>query len=132
MVVLAPPKTFYGVLDYSKELRCVSSYLNKTAMLSNMQNILFFSIFFPPYAFFLKNPVIFRFTKVIENVRMNKIIAVDFDGTLCENEYPNIGAPRADIISKIILKGGFAVIMLRSNKRKTAPTIFAPVFDMVF
>ena len=31
---------------------------------------------------------------------MNKIIAVDFDGTLCENEYPNIGAPRA---AKIIL-----------------------------
>ena len=30
MVVLAPPKTFYGVLDYSKELRYVSSYLNKT------------------------------------------------------------------------------------------------------
>lgn len=30
MVVLAPPKTFYGVLDYSKELKCVSSYLNKT------------------------------------------------------------------------------------------------------
>ena len=29
-VVLAPPKTFYGVLDYSKELKCVSSYLNKT------------------------------------------------------------------------------------------------------
>ena len=30
MVVLAPPKTFYGVLDYSKGLKCVSSYLNKT------------------------------------------------------------------------------------------------------
>ena len=31
-VVLAPPKTFYGVLDYSKELKCVSSYLNKTCV----------------------------------------------------------------------------------------------------
>ena len=30
MVVLAPPKTFYGILDHSKELKCVSSYLNKT------------------------------------------------------------------------------------------------------
>ena len=30
MVVLAPPKTFYGVLGYSKGLKCVSSYLNKT------------------------------------------------------------------------------------------------------
>ena len=32
MVVLAPPKTFYEVLDYSKELKCVSSYLNKTVV----------------------------------------------------------------------------------------------------
>ena len=32
MVVLAPPKTFYGVLGYSKELKCVSSYLNKTSV----------------------------------------------------------------------------------------------------
>ena len=32
MVVLAPPKTFYGVLEYSKELKCVSSYLNKTVV----------------------------------------------------------------------------------------------------
>ena len=32
MVVLAPPKTFYGILDYSKELKCVSSYLNKTCV----------------------------------------------------------------------------------------------------
>ena len=32
MVVLAPSKTFYGVLDYSKELKCVSSYLNKTVI----------------------------------------------------------------------------------------------------
>lgn len=30
MIVLAPPKTFYGILDYSKELKCVSSYLTKT------------------------------------------------------------------------------------------------------
>ena len=32
MVVLAPPKTFYGVLEYSKELKGVSSYLNKTVV----------------------------------------------------------------------------------------------------
>ena len=30
MIVLAPPKTFYGILDYSRELKCVSSYLTKT------------------------------------------------------------------------------------------------------
>lgn len=29
---------------------------------------------------------------------MNKIIAVDFDGTLCENRWPYIGAPNSELI----------------------------------
>ena len=29
------------------------------------------------------------------------IVAVDFDGTLCENAYPNIGAPKYHIINAI-------------------------------
>lgn len=29
------------------------------------------------------------------------IIAVDFDGTLCENAFPNIGAPKMDVIDTI-------------------------------
>ena len=31
-----------------------------------------------------------------------KIIAVDFDGTLCENNYPQIGSPRQDVLQKLI------------------------------
>ena len=31
---------------------------------------------------------------------MSKIIAIDFDGTLCRNAYPDIGLPRMDIISR--------------------------------
>lgn len=31
-----------------------------------------------------------------------KIIAIDFDGTLCENEYPKIGEPNMDIIDYIL------------------------------
>lgn len=31
----------------------------------------------------------------------NRIIAVDFDGTLCENEYPEIGIPHMDVIEYI-------------------------------
>lgn len=31
----------------------------------------------------------------------NRIIAVDFDGTLCENRYPDIGEPNNDIIDRI-------------------------------
>ena len=30
------------------------------------------------------------------------IIAVDFDGTLCENKWPGIGAPKLDVINKLI------------------------------
>ena len=29
-----------------------------------------------------------------------KIIAIDFDGTLCENCYPEIGEPKMDIINR--------------------------------
>ena len=31
----------------------------------------------------------------------NKIIAVDFDGTLCKNDYPNIGKPNNDLINHL-------------------------------
>ena len=33
---------------------------------------------------------------------MSKIIAVDFDGTLCENAYPNIGNPNRVVINKLL------------------------------
>lgn len=29
------------------------------------------------------------------------IIAVDFDGTLCENDFPHIGAPKKEMIRKV-------------------------------
>ena len=29
-----------------------------------------------------------------------KVIALDFDGTLCENKYPEIGAPKWDVIRR--------------------------------
>ncbi len=32
---------------------------------------------------------------------VNKIIAVDFDGTLCENVWPNIGAPKKPVIDYV-------------------------------
>lgn len=33
-----------------------------------------------------------------------KIIAVDFDGTLCDNRYPGIGEPRQDIIDHLLIE----------------------------
>jgi len=32
------------------------------------------------------------------------IICVDFDGTICEHNFPNIGKPYTDIIEKLILR----------------------------
>jgi hypothetical protein len=35
---------------------------------------------------------------------MNKqIIAVDFDGTLCENKWPEIGEPNTELIGYLIM-----------------------------
>lgn len=31
---------------------------------------------------------------------MQKVIAIDFDGCLCENKWPEIGAPNWDVINK--------------------------------
>lgn len=33
---------------------------------------------------------------------MSRIIAVDFDGTLCENDWPGIGTPRYEVIDMLI------------------------------
>lgn len=33
---------------------------------------------------------------------MRKIIAVDFDGTICDNEWPRIGKPHQDVIDYIL------------------------------
>ena len=35
-------------------------------------------------------------------MNLPKTIAVDFDGTLCENKYPKIGEPKTDVISRLI------------------------------
>lgn len=42
-----------------------------------------------------------------------KVIAVDFDGTLCKNSFPNIGTPRKRVIRKLKkeIKNGAKVIL---------------------
>lgn len=44
---------------------------------------------------------IYRLSKKSEKEKKPKIIAVDFDGTLCTNKYPEIGEPKAEIIKYI-------------------------------
>lgn len=44
---------------------------------------------------------------------MQKVIAIDFDGTLCENKYPEIGLPRWGVIFKALSEqeNGAALIL---------------------
>ncbi len=46
-----------------------------------------------------------------------KIIAVDFDGTLCENKWPDIGEPNEEVIRYILSrqKGGAKLILWTSR-----------------
>lgn len=47
-----------------------------------------------------------------------KIIAVDFDGTLCDRKYPEIGAPHNDVISIVKkLKAAGNVLILYTCRR---------------
>ena len=36
-----------------------------------------------------------------------QIIAVDFDGTLCENKWPEIGEPNTELISYLLNQSNF-------------------------
>lgn len=44
---------------------------------------------------------------------MRKVIAIDFDGTLCENAWPEIGAPKRDVINRALAEqaAGAALIL---------------------
>lgn len=40
-------------------------------------------------------------TKTTEPLSLPYIVAVDFDGTLCENAFPEIGKPKYDVIKAV-------------------------------
>lgn len=65
-----------------------------------------------------------------------KIIAVDFDGTLCENKYPDIGEPNVDLISYLRLARcmGVKVILwtCRSKKRLKQAVKWCSDHDLYF
>ena len=48
------------------------------------------------------------------------IIAVDFDGTLCEHKYPDIGPPHTNIITRLkqMKAAGFALILWTCREGK--------------
>lgn len=59
---------------------------------------------------------------------MRKVIAIDFDGCLCENSYPDIGEPHWDVIDKAIeeSKAGAALILWTCRTgEKLAEAIYA-------
>ena len=51
---------------------------------------------------------------------MKRVIAVDFDGTLCENKWPKIGEPNTVLIEQLIdeQKNGAAVILFTCREKR--------------
>ena len=51
---------------------------------------------------------------------MKRAIAVDFDGTLCENAWPNIGEPNTALIDQLIeeQKNGAVIILWTCRARR--------------
>lgn len=43
---------------------------------------------------------------------MRKIIAVDFDGTLCEDKYPEIGPPKQTVIDALLREQRFGAAVI--------------------
>ena len=57
----------------------------------------------------------------------NKIIAVDFDGTLCENKYPEIGEPRLEVIERLLQeqrKGAHTILWTCRRGEELAAAIY--------
>ena len=51
---------------------------------------------------------------------MKRVIAVDFDGTLCENAWPKIGEPNTELISQLIeeQQAGAVIILWTCRARR--------------
>ena len=51
---------------------------------------------------------------------MKKVIAVDFDGTICENRFPEIGEPNTELIGQLIeeQKNGAVIILWTCRARR--------------
>ncbi len=51
---------------------------------------------------------------------MRKVIAVDFDGTLCTKKWPKIGEPNRELIGQLIeeRKQGTAVVLFSCREKK--------------
>ena len=56
----------------------------------------------------------------------NNIIAVDFDGTLCENKYPEIGEPNIELIDFLMscqLNGDKVILWTCRNEEQTKAAV---------
>lgn len=71
---------------------------------------------------------------MIEN--LTKVIAVDFDGTLVENCYPDIGPPKMHVINKAIKekRNGTKLILwtCRCNKQLDDAINYCKTFGLTF
>lgn len=67
---------------------------------------------------------------------MKRVIAVDFDGTLCENLFPKIGAPNTELIEQLIQEqeNGTQIILwsCRSGRRLKEAVSWSKKQGLVF
>lgn len=68
---------------------------------------------------------------------MSKIIAVDFDGTLCENQWPDIGAPNHAVLRRLRrakVLGGAKLILwtCRTGEQLKAAVEWCKMHGIVF
>jgi len=67
---------------------------------------------------------------------MRKIIAVDFDGTLCTNNWPGIGSPNYEVLSYIIGQKHFGARIIlwtcRSGERLDAALKWCEEYGLKF
>ncbi len=64
------------------------------------------------------------------------IIGIDFDGTLCEHKYPEIGKPNLNLITKLIdrqFKGDKLILWTcRDGKRLDEAVEWCDIYGLVF
>lgn len=67
---------------------------------------------------------------------MRKVIAIDFDGCLCQRAYPGIGAPNMEVVEAAIheKKSGTALILwtCREGTKLAAAVIFCENLGLTF
>lgn len=75
-------------------------------------------------------------TKQLPKTRRARVWAIDFDGTICKNRYPDIGEPNMELIEalKFAKASGVRLILwtCRTNRRLSEAVDWCTFYDLEF